>query len=104
MNDDKDNHKTNKKYIFYRYKLITTYIREVHGAMVRAWHSADVAACRAVSITLGAGFSEKYHISPLPILGHCQWCVLGQDTSPSNALLHSGENEYLVGQRWQCVR
>ena len=31
-------------------------------------------------------------------------CVLGQGTSPSNASLDSGENEYLVGQRWQCVR
>ena len=31
-------------------------------------------------------------------------CVLGQDTSPSNASLDSGENEYLVEQRWQCVR
>ena len=31
-------------------------------------------------------------------------CVLGQGTSPSNASFDSGENEYLVGQRWQCVR
>ena len=31
-------------------------------------------------------------------------CVLSQGTSPSNASLDSGENEYLVGQRWQCVR
>ena len=31
-------------------------------------------------------------------------CVLGQSTSPSNASLDSGENEYLVGQRWQYVR
>ena len=45
--------------------------REGHGAMVRAWRSADVAACRAVSNLLGAGFSEKYHVSPLSILGHC---------------------------------
>ena len=29
--------------------------------------------------------------------------VLRQGTSPSNASLDSGENEYLVGQRWQCV-
>ena len=28
--------------------------------MVRAWRSADVAACRAIS---NAGFSEKYHVS-----------------------------------------
>ena len=31
-------------------------------------------------------------------------CVFGQDTSPSKVLLDSGENEYLVGQRWQCVQ
>ena len=31
-------------------------------------------------------------------------CVLGQDTLPSHASLDSGVNEYLVGQRWQCVR
>ena len=52
-------------------------------------------------IPLGAEFSEKYHVSPLPLnlgtLFNC--CVLGQGAS-----LDSGENEYLVGQRWQCVR
>ena len=34
-----------------------------------------------------------------------QWCVLGEGTSPSCALLHSGVNEYLVlvGQRWQLL-
>ena len=37
---------------------------EGHGAMARAWRSADVAACRA-------GFSEKYHVPPLLILGQC---------------------------------
>ena len=31
-------------------------------------------------------------------------CVHGQGTSPSNASLDQGENEYLVGQRWQCER
>ena len=31
-------------------------------------------------------------------------CDLGQDTLPSHASLDSGVNEYLVGQRWQCVR
>ena len=49
---------------------------------------------------LGAGFSEKYHISPLSILRHCFDVV----SLPSNASLDTGENEYLVGQRWQCVR
>ena len=31
-------------------------------------------------------------------------CVFGQDTLPSHASLDSDVNEYLVGQRWQCVR
>ena len=55
-------------------------------------------------IPLGAGFSEKYHVSPLSIGTLLRCCVPGQDTSSSNASLDSGENEYLVGQRWQCVR
>ena len=48
-------------------------------------------------IPLGAGFSEKYHVSPLSMLGH----YLDVVSLPSHALL---VNEYLVGQRWQCVR
>ena len=31
---------------------------------------------------LGAGFSEKFHVSPLSILGHCIGCALGQGTCP----------------------
>ena len=31
-------------------------------------------------------------------------CVLGHGSSSSNASRDSGENEYLVGQRWQYVR
>ena len=55
--------------------------------MVRAWRSADVAACRAVSNPIGAGFSEKYHISPLSILGHCEDGVsLGKTLHPQ--MLH----------------
>ena len=58
---------------------------------------ADVAACRVLLIPLGKGFS------PLNLGTSFRCCVLGQGTSPSNALLDSGENEYLVGQIWQCV-
>ena len=73
--------------------------------MVRAWRSANVAACRAVSNPLGAEFSEKNHVFSPPNLGTLlRCCVLGQGTSPSNASLDSSENEYLIGQRWQCVR
>ena len=48
-------------------------------------------------------FKELSCFSPLKLgtLSRC-W-VLGQCTSPSNASLDSGEDEYLVGQRWQCV-
>ena len=44
----------------------------------------------------GAGFSEKYHVSPLSILGHC--FDVGQGTQPLNGSLDLGLNEYLVGQ------
>ena len=74
--------------------------REGHDAMVRAWRSADVAVCRAVSNPA----REISCFSPLNLGTLLRWCVLGQDTSPSNASLDSGENGYLVGQRWQCVR
>ena len=50
-------------------------------------------------IPLGAGFSEKYHVWTI-----FRCCVLEQDTLPSDASLDSGVNEYLVRQRWQCVR
>ena len=35
------------------------------------WRFTDVVACLANSNPVGAGFSEKYHVSPLSILGHC---------------------------------
>ena len=47
-------------------------------------------------IPLGAGISEKFLVSPLSIMGHC-FDVLNSET------LHLTENEYLVGQSWQCV-
>ena len=38
-------------------------------------------------IPLGAGFSEKYHVSPLSILGHCYDVVsLGKALNPK--MLH----------------
>ena len=59
--------------IFQRFK---GYHREGRGAMVSAELSADVAACRAVRIPLGAEFSEKYHVFPLSILEYCFDVVL----------------------------
>ena len=73
--------------------------------MVRAWRSADVAACRAVSNHAWCNiFRAISCLFPLNLATLLRCCVLGQSTSPSNASLDSGENDYLVGQRWQCVR
>ena len=73
--------------------------------MVKAWRSADVAACRAVSNPAWCKiFRELSCFSPYTFGTLLRCCVLGQSTSPANASLDSGENEYLVGQRWQCVR
>ena len=65
----------------------------------------DVAACRAVSNPAGCRiFRQISCFSPLNLGTLFRCCVLGQRTSPSNTSLDSGENDYLVGQRWQCVR
>ena len=54
-----------------------------HGAMVRAWRSADVAACRAVSNPAWCRiFTEISCFSLLNLGTLLRWCVLGQDTSP----------------------
>ena len=67
--------------------------------------SVDVAACRAVSNPARCRiFREISYFSALNIGTMLKCCVLGQGTSPSNASVDSGEKEYLVGQRWQCVR
>ena len=73
--------------------------------MVKAQSSAIVTACRAVSNPAWCRiFREISCFSPLNIGTLSRCCVLGQGTSPSNASLDSGVDEYLVGQRWQCVR
>ena len=80
-------------------------MRGTYGAMVRARSFADVAVCRAVSIPAWCRILREIScFSPFNIGTLLRCFVLGQDTSPSNASLESGENEYLVGQRWQCVR
>ena len=55
-------------------------------------------------IPLGAEFSDKYIVSPLLILGHC-FDVVSLGKAPNSQMLHFTQvkNEYLVGQRWQCV-
>ena len=78
---------------------------EGRGAMARARSFANVTACRAVSNPAWCRiFREISCFSPLNIGTLFRCCVLGQDTLPSHASLDSGVNEYLVGQRWQCVR
>ena len=50
-------------------------------------------------IPLGAGFSEKYHVSPLSILGHCQDVVsLGKDLHPQMLHLTQVEMSRLPGR------
>ena len=72
--------------------------------MARARSFADVAACRAVSNPAWCRISRELScFSPLNI-GTFPCCVLGQGTLPPLVSLDSGVNEYLVGQRWQCVR
>ena len=79
--------------------------REERGAMARARCFANVTACRAVSHPAWCRIFRKIScFSPLNIRTFFRCCVLGRGTSPSHASLHSGVNEYLVGQRWQCVR
>ena len=43
---------------------------EGRGAMARTRSFANVTACRAVSNPAWCRISEKYHVSPLSILGH----------------------------------
>ena len=78
--------------------MFCTY-REGRGAMVGARSFADVAVCRAVSNPAWCRiFREISWFSPLNLGTLFRRCVLAQGTSPSNAALDSGENEYLVGQ------
>ena len=82
-----------------------TKVREGHGTMVRAWRFSNVAVSRAVSNPAWCRiFREISCLSPLNLGTLFRWCVLGQGTLTSNASLDSGGNEYLVGQRWQCVQ
>ena len=48
----------------------------------------------AISRCLPREFEARY-------MQDFQYCVLGLGTIPSSASLHSGVNEYLVGQIWQ---
>ena len=76
--------------------------------MARARSFANVTACRAVSNRAWCRiFREISCFTPLNIHDFgalFQCCDLGQGTLLSYASLDSGVNEYLVGQRWQCVR
>ena len=41
---------------------------------------------------LGAGFLEKYHVSPFSMMGHC-FDVVSLGKAPNPQMLHSCENE-----------
>ena len=72
--------------------------------MARVRSFANVTACRAVSHPAWCRiFREISCFSPLKI-GTIFFDVVALGTLPSHASLESGVNEYLVGQRWQCVR
>ena len=61
--------------------------RDRHGAMVRAWR-------------LVQDFQRNVMFLPFQ-----SWDIVSMlCPPPSNASLDSGENVYLVEQRWQCVR
>ena len=56
----------------------------------------------ALPMSLPCGFESRLVQTFQRNIIRC--CVLGHGISPSNAPLDSGENEYLVGQRWHCVQ
>ena len=72
--------------------------------MVRVWPFANVAAYRDVSNPAWCRIFRIFFFSPLNIGTLFRFGVLGQDTLPSHASLDASVNEYLIGQRWQCVR
>ena len=80
--------------------------KEGRGTMIREFCQFSLPAVW-FRIPFGAGFSDKYHVSLLSLLGHCFDVVsFGKaliGTYHSNASLDSGKNEYLVRQRWQFV-
>ena len=68
--------------------LNACWIREGRGAiMARTQSFANVTACRAVSNPACAGFSEKYHVFPLSILGH-YFDVVSLGKAPYPHMLH----------------
>ena len=72
--------------------VICVSLKGGYGAMVSAWRSADVAACRAVLNPAWCKiFREISCFSPLNLGTLLKCCVIGRDTPPSNALLDSGK-------------
>ena len=57
-------------YLYIQYLINAAAARQTAITAYMSLTCQFVAACRA-SGSLGAGFSEKYHVSPLSILGHC---------------------------------
>ena len=55
-------------------------------------------------IPLGAEFSGKYYVSPSQSWDIVKMLCPRARHFTLKTSLDSGENEYLVGQKWQCVR
>ena len=70
--------------------------RDVAQWLERSALPMSLPAVRSL-ILLGAGFSEKYHVSPLSILGHCfDVLSFGKALNNNNLMLYLPKNEYLV--------
>ena len=67
--------------------------------MFRAWRSviSTIPAVR-VQTPLGADFNKNIMFHPSELWDFVSMLI------PSHASFDSRVNEYLVGQRWQCVR
>ena len=73
--------------------------------MARVRNFANVIACRAVSNPAWCRiFREILCFSSLNIGILFRCCIVGQGTSLTYSSLDSGVSEYMLGQRWQCVR
>ena len=61
--------------------------KEGHGAMVGVRTLPMSLPAVRFRIPLGAGFSEKYHVSPLSIFGHC-FNVVSLGQALNSQMLH----------------
>ena len=65
--------KNSSDFILYTMTDVYNTYREGHGAMIRTWRFADVAACRVVSNPAWCRIFREISCFPLSILGHCSY-------------------------------